>query len=232
LKNQYFGDINDYRKYGLLRVLLSGQELTLLVAWMLTPDDGGSDGGFRAYLEQPDQWHHFDSELYAGLRAALRSTRPRSVALIEDSRLLPRTIFYSALVPDERNDREVWRRGLLEAATGVDLVFVDPDNGIEIPSRPIGYSGSSKYVSWLEIEGLWKAGHSLLIYQHFPRAPRSAFAAQLLGELRRRTDAPFAQGFRTAHVLFLLAAQARHEAALREVVGRDLPRWSDQVELV
>jgi hypothetical protein len=50
LKNQYFGDINDYRKYGLLRILQSKGNSRLLVAWMLTPDDGSPQGGFRSYL--------------------------------------------------------------------------------------------------------------------------------------------------------------------------------------
>jgi len=33
MKNQYFGDINDYRKYGLLRTLTGGQIKTA-VCWM------------------------------------------------------------------------------------------------------------------------------------------------------------------------------------------------------
>jgi hypothetical protein len=45
MKNQYFGDINDYHKYGLLRQLGKGGQLTTAVCWMLTPDDGRSDGG-------------------------------------------------------------------------------------------------------------------------------------------------------------------------------------------
>jgi hypothetical protein len=48
MKNQYFGDVNDYRKYGLLRALQSTWNGSLLVAWMLTPDDGGRDGRFRS----------------------------------------------------------------------------------------------------------------------------------------------------------------------------------------
>ena len=40
MKDQYFGDISDYRKYGILRALRSKVQGTLLVAWMLTPDDG------------------------------------------------------------------------------------------------------------------------------------------------------------------------------------------------
>ena len=47
MKDQYFGDINDYRKYGILRALQSKGQGTLLVAWMLTPDDGSRDGEFR-----------------------------------------------------------------------------------------------------------------------------------------------------------------------------------------
>ena len=34
MKDQYFGDINDYRKYGILRALQSKGQRTLLVAWM------------------------------------------------------------------------------------------------------------------------------------------------------------------------------------------------------
>jgi hypothetical protein len=35
VKNQYFGDVNDYRKYGLLRVLTNGGEIKTFVCWML-----------------------------------------------------------------------------------------------------------------------------------------------------------------------------------------------------
>ena len=35
MKNQYFGDINDYRKYGLLRILTNGGEVDTAVCWML-----------------------------------------------------------------------------------------------------------------------------------------------------------------------------------------------------
>ena len=52
MKNQYVGDVNDYRKYGLLRCLVSSGELRTLVAWMLTPDDDSSDGKLRGYPER------------------------------------------------------------------------------------------------------------------------------------------------------------------------------------
>jgi len=37
MKNQYFGDINDYRKYGLLRCFAEAG-LNIGVCWMLTPE--------------------------------------------------------------------------------------------------------------------------------------------------------------------------------------------------
>lgn len=55
MKNQYFGDINDFRKYGILRAL-AGPPLSLVVSWMLTPDDGSTDGEFISYLSEPRRW--------------------------------------------------------------------------------------------------------------------------------------------------------------------------------
>ncbi|HEX8408058.1 MAG TPA: hypothetical protein VF883_04300 [Thermoanaerobaculia bacterium] len=42
MKNQYFGDVNDYVKYGMLRAF--AQEVSVAVVWMMTPDDGSTDG--------------------------------------------------------------------------------------------------------------------------------------------------------------------------------------------
>lgn len=232
MKNQYFGDINDYRKYGLLRSLQSGSKRKLLVAWMLTPDDGGRDGGLRSYLRQPEKWRRFDPELFDGLAAALQATSAPQVSLIEGSGLLPGSTFYSAVVPDARRERDLWRRGLMESTSGVDLVFVDPDNGIEIPSRPVGRKGSSKYVSWSEIEQLGEAGCSVLIYQHSRREPREAFAVRMVSELRQRTGVRFAYAFRTTRVLFLLVSQVEHEDGFRNAVSCLARRWEGQIKVM
>jgi hypothetical protein len=227
MKNQYFGDVNDYRKYGLLRCLWSGGVGNLLVAWMLTPDDGGRDGGFRTYLNDPDRWRKYDPDLFRGL-AGLRHAPP-SVSLMERSSLLPRASYYSEVVPDGPMEREPWRESLISAARGFELVFLDPDNGIEVPSRPVGRKGSSKYVMWDEIEGIWAVGCSILIYQHFCREPRQAFAGRRSAELRARTGARFVEGFRTPHVLFLLAAQDRHAKRFVDAISLLSKSWEHQI---
>jgi hypothetical protein len=230
MKNQYFGDVNDYLKYGLLRTLQSTWDGSLLVAWMLTPDDGSQDGKLRSYLDAPDSWAKYDPELFAGLANLIRSASQPSVSLIEKSPLLPRALYHSVLVPDGREERHAWQDDLNSKALGVDLVFLDPDNGIEVPSKPIGRKRSSKYVTWQEIQGLWKAGCSLLIYQHFRREARDTFARRLVSELRKRTGAGCTEAFLTPHVLFLLVTQARHLERMGSVAEVLSVRWRGQIK--
>ena len=232
MKNQYFGDINDYRKYGLLRAITLNTDWNFLVAWMLTPDDGGPDGKKREFLEAPDTYERYDYPLFWGLVDLLRSPTQPSVSLIEGSDLLPGASYYSAVVPDTRRERDEWYDGLLRAAKGADLVFLDPDNGIEVKSKPVGRKGSSKYVTWDEIEGLWNAGSSLLIYQHFPREPRVPFIQRMAAALRKRTGANFVKAFRTSHVLFLLAAQDLHVHNFAGNISLLADRWNGQIKVV
>jgi hypothetical protein len=232
MKNQYFGDVNDYRKYGLLRALQHDGQLSLAVAWMLTPDDGSSDGGFRTYLDRPRDWRDFDSELFDGLSSALVTSASRGVGMIEESGLLPGATFFSGVVPDERDARTRWGQQLEQAASGVDLVFLDPDNGLQIDSKPLGRKGSSKYAMWCEVEALWSAGSSVLVYQHFRRERRDPFAQRMMAELRDHTGAQLVEAFRTPHVLFVLAGQERHRTVLEDAIARRLPDWTGQIDPV
>jgi hypothetical protein len=52
-ETHYFDDINDYRKYGLIRSMIRSNEFRLLVTWMLTLDDVSIDGKFTYYLSKP-----------------------------------------------------------------------------------------------------------------------------------------------------------------------------------
>lgn len=229
MKNQYFGDVNDFRKYGLLRVLQADGSGKLLVAWMLTPDDGSRDGSLRSYLRDAERWRHHDPQLFDGLVDLLPGGAVPAVSLIEGSGLIPRADFYAETVPDTRAGREAWRDNLFTAAQGADVVFLDPDNGIEVPSRPVGRSRSSKHVTWSEIEGLWAVGCSVLIYQHFRREPRDSFARRFAGELAERTGARYVEAFRTSHVLFVLALQEHHVREYGDVSAALSKRWERQI---
>ncbi len=231
MKDQYFGDVNDYRKYGLLRILQADSPLRMLVAWMLTPGDERSDGRLTSYLEQPGRWERFDPELYRALAGFLSDRADRGVGQIEGTDLIPSATYFSELVPDDAPGRRRWVDGLRDAAGDRDLVFLDPDNGIEVKSRPPGRSDSSKYVYWSEIEMLWSAGVSLLIYQHIPRVRREEYVPRLAAELERHTSPALVRAFVTPSVLFLLAGQERHAAHLRSAADGVSARWGDQIRI-
>ncbi len=232
MKHQYFGDINDYRKYGLIRTIQRSGNLRTLIAWMLTPDDGSTDGSKLKYLDKPEKWEPHDRELYSHLQDMVQPAKPRSVFSIEYSNLLKNTAYYSDIVPQDSDSRFSWFRNLLEKAKEADLVFFDPDIGIEIKSQPYGRKSSSKYLYWQEIETLWNMGKSLLIYQHFIREDRKKYTVRLLNDLKSHTEGSFADAFRTSNVLFLLALQPRHKH-LYEKLSKDLDmHWDDQIQSV
>ena len=213
----------------MLRAILAARPVTVLVAWMLTPDDGGRDGSLREYLRQPERWRHYDPKLFDGLQNLLHCAAAPAASLIEESGLLLGASFYSTEVPDRRLGRDAWREGLLAAAKDVDLVFLDPDNGLEVPSKPVGHIGSSKYVTWDEVAGLWRLGCSVLIYQHFPRKPRGVFAQQIVGRLREVTGARLVEAYETARVLFLLALQDRHVPMYDRAAVVLADRWAGEI---
>ena len=97
MQNRYVGDIGDYLKLGILRALSPGYHLG--VAWWLFPDESHNrDGRHISYLSRPDQWRHFDPNLFDTLRVIVSSGR-RHVHALEAAGVLSDAIFASKLIP-------------------------------------------------------------------------------------------------------------------------------------
>ena len=63
MQNRYTADIGDFLKLGILRALSPGYRPG--VAWWLYPDEThNTDGRHIDYLSRPDQWRHFDPDLF------------------------------------------------------------------------------------------------------------------------------------------------------------------------
>jgi hypothetical protein len=230
MKNQYFGDINDYRKYGLLRSIQSTCDMKLLVAWMLTPDDGSSDGKFITYLKEPDKWEQLDPPLYQELNRLLSQNQKREVRLIEESNFFNGCKYYSEYVPDKASERDVWFSSMLNKSKESDFVFLDPDNGLEIKSITYGRKNSSKFLYWQEVSALWSSGKSLLIYQHFTREKREDFIQRMLNALSEKTEGSIVEAFSTPHVLFLMALQPEHHKFHKPIINLVQEKWVDQIK--
>lgn len=231
MKDQYFGDVNDYRNYGLLRAILAGTGFRLGVCWMLTDPDSRKDGRHLGYLDKPRRFRPFDPELFDWLHTTIRQSEDRRAARIEATGLLPRAAYFSDLVVDGREHRKAWFANCRRQLDGSDLVFFDPDNGLE-RSVASGRRGSHKFLYWAEVRDTFSAGASVLVYQHFPREARVGYVERLSKRLRGETGTPTVFSFVTPHVLFLLAAQERHAELFREAV-RKLPlRWPEKEIMV
>jgi hypothetical protein len=143
VKDQYVGDLNDFAKYQLLRLCATVFE-QIVVAWMLTADDGLGDGAKVGYLQQPP-WREADPELFDGL-ATLVARQERSVAAVEAAEVLPRCSFSAEPVPLKVGERAAYFAGIAAKASQSGLVFFDPDNGLEVTSVPRHRSGAEKYL--------------------------------------------------------------------------------------
>jgi hypothetical protein len=229
MKNQYFGDINDYRKYGLLRVLSNDRRHKIGVCWMLTPDDKRSDGRFIRYLKQADVWRSYDPMLFDHLARSVDIDHVRNVQQAASSMILPFTSFYSKLLTDQPEERRKYFSEMSDKFAKMETVFFDPDNGLEVKSKPSGKKDSSKYLYWNEVIEAFSNGHSILVYQHFGRENRGTFVARIEMAFQSRLKPSAVYSFRTPRVVFFLASQRRHIGHFRRHAERVARIWENQI---
>jgi len=231
MKNQYFGDINDYKKYSLLRILSGHGHFKTSICWVLTQDDNRSDGSRIKYLDKPEQWQNYDPVVFEHLRENVLKKGARDISIIEQGDILPNCRFYREHVLDNNGSRDEYFEKFYAFSKGTDLIFFDPDNGLEVKSVPRGRRGSSKYVYWDEVRASYEAGHSLMIYQHFPRKPRELFLRNLVRKFKDIIGNHKVFSYCTYHVTFLLITQPNHESAFIENSYKVKETWGDLIKV-
>jgi hypothetical protein len=227
MKNQYFGDVNDYIKYGLLRVLTGHGALSVAVCWMLTLDDERGDGGRVGYLDDPQAWREFDEELFDKLKELVPQSR--RVQQAETANLLPNARYHYRVLSDNAGDRARYFEEFWESAQACDLVLFDPDNGFEVKSKPYGSKDSCKYLYWRELKHTFDRDHSLLVYQHFPREKRDVFIARMAQLITNVTQTRVVFSFRTSHAAFFLIPADDHRLELTRKTAAVAKRWRGKI---
>ncbi len=194
MQDRYVGDVGDFGKYGLLRHLVRTTSLRLGVNWYLVPDEPETaDGRHIGYLddrkENRDLFRKCDPQLWDALGKIVREKDRRVVRIQEDEILPKETLFYarrlewpvstdarSARGRDERSKhREAWARGAFSELRGSQVVFLDPDNGLQVKSVSLVSSKGLKFIfmgrrETDELRPLYSNGQSLVIYQHLNRS--------------------------------------------------------------
>ena len=181
MQNRYTGDIGDFGKLGLLRQL-SRTGLSIGVNWYLTPDEThNGDGRHISYLKN-GAFRACDEQLWSALGEIVDSGK-REVSALEHPDILQAT-FYSKTLDFEGADRSErqtlrweWHSRALQQLQNCDIVFVDPDNGLMVPSAD-GTPKSNKFVLPFELTEYYRAGASVIYYQHKARRPDEFYIAQ------------------------------------------------------
>lgn len=93
------------------------------------------------------------------------------------------------------------------------VIFLDPDNGLEIASKKLGHKGSAKYLFIDEFAQMARARHSVIVHQHLGQRhmPRQEYLA---AQLQRLSEV------RPGYEIFALEGP-RSAALCAEPAGRD-----------
>lgn len=201
MRHNFVNDIGDYAKYALLRAFYAAGDgaVRLGVIWYLTSHaENNNDGRKRAHL-LTDGWEGLDPDLLARMRrieGSLLSRDQLNVGLIETSGILPPgTAYFSESVPrvqgiarERAAGRAAWFERAHKTVAQSNLVFLDPDNGLEVPSVPVTSPLSNKYATAAEIAALLEAGSSVVLYQHGSRTPWQRQREQVCARIAAETD--------------------------------------------
>ena len=166
MQDNYVGDIGDYGKYGLLRAV-TAYGFQLAVNWYRVIPRCRSqqdDGKYISYLQRPEEYRHYDPELFDCLAGLVK--QERSIKRLELSGLFKAQFFGEPLTEVERH---AWHERALHETADADIVFLDPDNGLETAKMHRYQSATDKHTAWKEVKDYYHRGQSVILYQHRPQ---------------------------------------------------------------
>ena len=180
MQDQRVGDIGDFGKLALLRHIMNGRRLA--VCWYLTRDarEQPHQRKYFDYLNRPEEFRHLSPEIFDTLREIVgRSCRGlHGIAALEASGLLGDALFHHDEVPKPAALRQRWISDLVASVDAANLVFLDPDKGIQ------GTRLTPKHVSVSEIAALRRQDRALVVVQrHSGRRSDAAFIVDRLQSL-------------------------------------------------
>ena len=222
MKDQYFGDFGDYQKMSFLKTLRDMGNFTTLVHWMKTKDDGSSDGRHITYLNDPARWGAYDADIFSFLKEKIDSGDKRSLSHIEKSSHMEGIKFIVDYIHNEEERRRISEEILKDES--INLVFFDPDNGIEIKS--INSKNKHKYVLLSEIAETYKSGRSVLVYQHFGRQNRDVFIGEKSKELEGATSG-VVYSIQVKHSVYFFILHEKDTENIQGAIASFSDRWQD-----
>jgi hypothetical protein len=218
MQTQYSGSVGDFGKFALLRHLMQGRRLA--VCWYLTGDIDQTTNQDRyfEYLTRPHAFRHLAPELYDQLVEFLRNRHGLAdpLAALQTSGVLRDAIFIRREVPKKASSRLLWAEGLANLVTGANLVFLNPDNGIE------GRRLTKRHVALAEIAALRQKDRALIIGHH--QSGRRA-EVKYLADQMKSLGCDIVEIVRLRLVTSCLYVIVDHDRTMTELAATFVRRW-------
>ena len=189
MQDRYAGDIGDFGKIGLLKALYT-QGLSIGVNWYRVESldtEKKADGTYKQedgkYLI-PEKLQVCDTLLAEKLTKIAKSDH-RSIRSLEQGNFILNARYYSE--PVSVAGREEWHKKALDLLNDLDIVFVDPDNGMLVKSVGKKSVKSVKYTFYEEVRDYVRRGQSVLIYNHRSRKQETQYFHEICYKLQEAT---------------------------------------------
>jgi len=165
MQNQYFGDISDFYKYYFLKNICFNYKLG--INWCLLSNDDSNDG--KNIITKKKNLRSYDEKLYKILEKSILNNN-RNIKYIENDYFNKDTIFFNDVHKKYFLDG-VYEEKAFNYLVNQDIIFFDPDNGIEVPSTKA--IDKLKYIQYRTISKYWNNNKSLIIFQFRDFVPNS-----------------------------------------------------------
>ena len=189
MQDRYAGDIGDFGKIGLLKAL-QAQGLSIGVNWYLVEPMDTERKSDCTYKQEdgkyliPEKLQVCDTLLAEKLTKIAKSDH-RSIRSLEQGNFILNARYYSE--PVSVAGREEWHKKALDLLNDLDIVFVDPDNGMLVKSVGKKSVKSVKYTFYEEVRDYVRRGQSVLIYNHRSRKQETQYFHEICYKLQEAT---------------------------------------------
>lgn len=237
MQERYLGDSHDFVKYSLLRFLGSQMGLGIGINWYLTCPDALSiaaeagHGEKRQHLSGRD-WS-WDDDLKARL-SIFGASECRSFETLADSGALPAgTMLFDDPVPSIEL-RPEWNAQALERLREANLVFLDPDVGLEVQSMTA--ATSKRYAFFREVAAYRSAGKIAVTIQFArqcdPIKRAQAVRARLAMTFPEDERLPVLRARTSPNVLFIFSSPVSLQDQLSQAVHAFAAQGPAKLEII
>ncbi len=239
MQDRYAGDVGDFGKFSLLKALFNHPKYRLGIIWYLYPNESHNDDG--RHIEYLDKTEYKNCDVKLVRQLAHIVSDKRSVKSLEKLNVLSSNVVYysvplicyednpgqTALAKQTRKEsREKWLVDAVKMTSDCNVVFLDPDNGLEIKSVPgINQKKSGKFSYYSEVEALFYNKSACVIYHHLNRSQshdkQIKHRVEYLSSMINNDDVVFALRYKpySPRAYFILTKQSEVEFMRKNIQG-------------